>query len=63
MELTFRTPRAIDATSSTIDATLSTQDFGLAVAIQKENDDDKYELTGGTGSRRYMAPEVCREEP
>ena len=46
-----------------IDATLSTQDFGLAVAIQKENDDDKYELTGGTGSRRYMAPEVCREEP
>ena len=46
-----------------IDATLSTQDFGLAVAIQKDNDDDRYELTGGTGSRRYMAPEVCREEP
>ena len=38
-------------------------DFGLAVAIQKDNDDDRYELTGGTGSRRYMAPEVCREEP
>ena len=35
-------------------------DFGLAVAVKREGDDDGvYELTGGTGSRRYMAPEVC----
>ncbi len=32
-------------------------DFGLAVAVKREGDDDGvYELTGGTGSRRYMAP-------
>ena len=26
------------------------------------DDDAVYELTGGTGSRRYMAPEVCLRE-
>ena len=32
----------------------------IAVAVKREGDDDEvYELTGGTGSRRYMAPEVC----
>ena len=39
-------------------------DFGLAVALKKgETESDVYELTGGTVSRRYMAPEVFREEP
>ena len=40
-------------------------DFGLAVAVKREGedgDDGVYELTGGTGSRRYMAPEVCLRE-
>ena len=31
--------------------------------MKREGDDDGvYELTGGTGSRRYMAPEVCLRE-
>lgn len=41
-------------------------DFGLAVALRVEsnvNCDDTYEMTGLTGSRRYMAPEVCRKQP
>mmetsp|Transcript_28632 Transcript_28632/g.88544 ORF Transcript_28632/g.88544 Transcript_28632/m.88544 type:complete len:510 (-) Transcript_28632:22-1551(-) len=39
-------------------------DFGLAVCLAKEGDDSAtYELTGGTGSRRYMAPEACRDDP
>ena len=39
-------------------------DFGLAVALEKgEQATDVYELTGETGSRRYMAPEVCLAEP
>ena len=35
-------------------------DFGLAVALRKDTNraTGRYELTGGTGSRRYMAPEV-----
>lgn len=41
-------------------------DFGLAVALRVEgsvNDEDTYEMTGLTGSRRYMAPEVCKKQP
>jgi hypothetical protein len=38
-------------------------DFGLCTVIPKsENVDEVYELTGGTGSMRYMAPEVARNE-
>uniref|UniRef100_A0A7S1VDX5 Protein kinase domain-containing protein n=1 Tax=Grammatophora oceanica TaxID=210454 RepID=A0A7S1VDX5_9STRA len=36
-------------------------DFGLAKEIKKsELQKDKYNLTGNTGSRRYMAPEVAK---
>ncbi|EGB07111.1 hypothetical protein AURANDRAFT_65151 [Aureococcus anophagefferens] len=40
-------------------------DFGLAVALRKDTNraTGRYELTGGTGSRRYMAPEICRDLP
>ncbi|KAH8050357.1 protein kinase [Aureococcus anophagefferens] len=37
-------------------------DFGLAVALEKE-DAAAFELTGDTGSRRYMAPEVAKQRP
>lgn len=40
-------------------------DFGLAKEL-RENErrvDGTYDLTGNTGSRRYMAPEVAMEEP
>ena len=37
-------------------------DFGLAVALEKE-DAGAFELTGDTGSRRYMAPEVAKKRP
>ena len=40
-------------------------DFGLATELKRENRDSNglYKLTGNTGSRRYMAPEVARGEP
>ena len=48
----------------TPDRRLKLLDFGLAVALEKgEQATDVYELTGETGSRRYMAPEVCLSEP
>lgn len=39
-------------------------DFGLACELRKEYRDGNglYQMTGNTGSRRYMAPEVAREE-
>ncbi|KAH8058138.1 protein kinase [Aureococcus anophagefferens] len=37
-------------------------DFGLAVALEKE-DAAAFELTGDTGSLRYMAPEVAKQRP
>ena len=48
----------------TPDRRLKLLDFGLAVALERgEQATDVYELTGETGSRRYMAPEVCLSEP
>ena len=40
-------------------------DFGLAKELKPgmERPDGKYQLTGNTGSRRYMAPEVAKECP
>jgi serine/threonine protein kinase len=39
-------------------------DFGLAKELKKKDErlDGLYELTGNTGSRRYMAPEVGLDE-
>lgn len=40
-------------------------DFGLAKELdnRQKNATGLYEMSGGTGSRRYMAPEVSRSEP
>lgn len=40
-------------------------DFGLAKELKKEDmvNDDAYKATGLTGSRRWMAPEVCLCKP
>ncbi|CAN0084219.1 unnamed protein product [Phaeothamnion confervicola] len=39
-------------------------DLGLAKQVQRgATDDEVYQLTGETGSLRYMAPEVARAEP
>jgi len=40
-------------------------DFGLANELRQENrvPNGLYKMTGNTGSKRYMAPEVAREEP
>jgi len=40
-------------------------DFGLAKELKpgEGNPDGRYQLTGNTGSRRYMAPEVAKEMP
>jgi len=40
-------------------------DFGLAKELRpnRANDLGKYKLTGNTGSRRYMAPEVAKNVP
>lgn len=40
-------------------------DFGLAKELNSTNklDDDTYQLSGNTGSLRYMAPEVASEKP
>ena len=39
-------------------------DFGVAKAIPKAScPSEKYAMTGGTGSMRYMAPEVALGKP
>ena len=39
-------------------------DFGLCTLVNtRTNASDKYEMTGNTGSLRYMAPEVSSQEP
>lgn len=45
--------------------TLKLFDFGLAKRLNgiERVEDDKYLLTGNTGSLRYMSPEVARDEP
>ena len=47
------------------DGALMLFDFGLAKELKPgmERADGKYKLTGNTGSRRYMAPEVAKEIP
>ena len=49
----------------TADRRLKLLDFGLAVALERTaaKTAETYELTGGAGTRRYMAPEVWRSEP
>lgn len=38
-------------------------DFGLAKEIEGGMEDEVFELSGETGSLRYMAPEVCKNTP
>lgn len=47
------------------DGQLKMFDFGLAkrVTTSDKTDDDMYNLTGNTGSLRYMAPEVAKNMP
>jgi serine/threonine protein kinase len=46
------------------DGTLKLFDFGLCRCVQKRsNETDTYEMTGYTGSLRYMAPEVVLSRP
>jgi len=46
------------------DGQLKIFDFGLCACVGKDsNPDELYELTGGTGSMRYMAPEVALRKP
>lgn len=47
------------------DGVLKIFDFGLAKELKpgQEKDDGRYELTGNTGSRRYMANEVAKGLP
>lgn len=48
----------------TADGALRIFDFGLASAIyRRQNNSDVYQLTGFTGSIRYMAPEVALKQP
>mmetsp|Transcript_8581 Transcript_8581/g.12255 ORF Transcript_8581/g.12255 Transcript_8581/m.12255 type:complete len:470 (+) Transcript_8581:13-1422(+) len=48
-----------------VDGTLKLFDFGLAKELKpaERNADDTYEMSGQTGSRRYMAPEVALSKP
>jgi serine/threonine protein kinase len=47
------------------DGVLKIFDFGLAKELKPEDvhKDGRYKLTGNTGSRRYMAPEVAKDCP
>ena len=45
------------------DGVLKLFDFGLAKELKHKQADGTYKLTGHTGSRRYMAPEVALDEP
>lgn len=46
------------------DGTLKIMDFGLATIIERKSMYYKvYEMSGGTGSLRYMAPEVAKHLP
>ena len=49
----------------TKDGQLKLFDFGLAKELKEEDKQESgaYDLTGNTGSRRYMAPEVAKEAP
>ena len=46
------------------DGILKLLDFGLCTCIRRSTDlDDRYTMTGGTGSLRYMSPEVSLGVP
>lgn len=48
-----------------MDGSVKLFDFGLAKELrpEKRTEEGKYNLTGNTGSRRYMAPEVAKSIP
>eukprot|EP01036_Dinobryon_divergens_P038249 gene38249-50178_t len=48
----------------TKDGKLKLLDFGLCTCVKRRSSpDDNYEMTGNTGSLRYMAPEVALRQP
>ena len=48
----------------TIDDNVKLIDFGLSTCVKKRMSlNDVYQLTGNTGSLRYMAPEVALKLP
>ena len=53
-----------DNLGMTIDGRLKLFDFGLCRCVQKRtSENETYEMTGNTGSLRYMAPEVVLNKP
>ena len=53
-----------DNVGFTSDGSLKLFDFGLCTLVNtRTNASDKYEMTGNTGSLRYMAPEVALQIP
>ena len=53
-----------DNVGFTSDGTLKLFDFGLCTCVKTHSDpNDVYEMTGNTGSLRYMAPEVALRKP
>lgn len=53
-----------DNVGFTKDGTLKLFDFGLVTCVRaRKNADEAYEMTGYTGSLRYMAPEVVLRKP
>lgn len=53
-----------DNVGFTSDGTLKLFDFGLVTCVKtRTNAKDAYDMTGYTGSLRYMAPEVALREP
>jgi len=46
------------------DGTIKLLDFGLATVVRQRSQlDEMYEMTGFTGSLRYMSPEVAERRP
>eukprot|EP00981_Chlorochromonas_danica_P004483 scaffold905_cov153-Ochromonas_danica.AAC.1 len=53
-----------DNVGFTVDGKLKLFDFGLVTTVKaRSNPNDAYEMTGQTGSLRYMAPEVVLRRP
>lgn len=53
-----------DNVGFTLDGVLKLFDFGLCTCVRKKTfDSESYEMTGNTGSLRYMAPEVASRRP
>ena len=52
-----------DNVGFTADGQLRLFDFGLCICVKaRESAEEAYEMTGNTGSLRYMAPEVARKQ-